>query len=203
MKLTDIGTQFKEQLIETNALLEGHFVLSSGLHSDRYVQCTKYLQYPDYTSWAAKSLADLITANVASYKGIDIVIGPAYGGIILSHALASFVGVRALFAERVDGILQLRRGQQIEENERVLIVDDVLTTGKSFVETKALVDSYNAQVSGFACLVDRREQVVDICNAPTTSLLSLKVATFSPENCPLCDKQTPLIKPGSRKELNK
>jgi orotate phosphoribosyltransferase len=202
MKSTNIETQFKKRLVETEAFLEGHFLLSGQLHSKQYIQCQKLLQHWDHISWVCEQLSDQIYGN--TNIAIDVVIGPAQGGTLLSCVLASFLRARGLFAERENGTLQLRRGQEVDSGDNVLIVDDVFTTGRSFIETKQLVEGYGGNVVGLACLVDRRSHnPLDLGELPLFSLLSLNIETFSPEGCPLCDQDVPLVKPGSRKEINK
>jgi orotate phosphoribosyltransferase len=174
-------------LAETGALLEGHFQLSSGLHSDRYVQCARLLQHPDLASQAASALAARL--DLAA----DVVVGPALGGIVMAHEVARALGVRAIFAERKDGQLVLRRGFQLAPGERVLIVEDVITTGKSAREVAALVDAAGAEVAGYAALVDRRGS-----DLPITALVAFDLQTWDPESCPNCAAGQPIDKPGSR-----
>ncbi len=175
------------------ALLTGHFLLSSGLHSPNYMQCALLLQKP----WVASQLCEALAAKLKDQK-IDVVIGPALGGIVISYELARALKVRSLFAERVDGSLVLRRGFSLEKNEKVLVVEDVVTTGKSTKEVFDIVAAQGAQVVGVASIVDRTggHNPFDV---PFTPLLKIDIKTYAPEACPLCKEgKTPAVKPGSR-----
>ncbi|KUK31773.1 MAG: Orotate phosphoribosyltransferase [Thermoanaerobacterales bacterium 50_218] len=176
----------------SGALLEGHFLLSSGLHSDRYIQCALVLQYPDL---AAKLGAEL--ARWFQDLPVDVVIGPALGGILVAYEVARALNVRAIFAEREDGVMTLRRGFSVNPGERVLVVEDVVTTGGSTREVIEVVQKAGAQLIGVGALVDRHTGTLDF-GVPFHSLLRLEIATYSPESCPLCEKGKPLVKPGSR-----
>lgn len=174
-------------------MLEGHFLLSSGKHSDRYCQCAKLLQYPDQ---AEKALG--VVAEQVRPLGATAVVGPAMGGIVPAYELARQLGIRGLFTERVDGEMQLRRGFSLSENDRVLIGEDVVTTGKSTLETVRAIEALGAKVIGFCCIVDRRAPGVEL-PLPVYSATALDVKTFEAEDCPLCGEGLPLEKPGSRK----
>ncbi len=174
-------------LKEKDALIEGHFVLSSGLHSDRYVQCAKVLQYPEIAEQFSKVLVKKIAARC------DLVISPAMGGIIIGYEIARQLKVRAIFCERENGVMNLRRGFEIKKGERCLIVEDVITTGGSTKEVIEVVKSYGGKVVGIASIINRSE-----LKNFSISLLKLKIKTYKPENCPLCKKKIPLVKPGSR-----
>lgn len=186
----------KEDLIkifkESNAMLEGHFLLTSGRHSDRYLQCALVLQEPETAEKLAKELAAKI-----SEKNIDIVIGPALGGVTLAYEIARQLKTKALFAERENGVMTLRRGFKISEGARVLVVEDVVTTGGSVLEVIDVVKEAGGQVVGVASLVDRSNGKVDF-GYPFYSLLSLEVISYEAKDCPLCEKGLPLVKPGSR-----
>ena len=177
---------------DTGALLEGHFLLSSGLHSPQYLQCAKVLQWP----WHAEWCADRLTALMGTEKP-DLVVSPAMGAIIIGHELGRSLGRRAVFVERQGAVLTLRRGFRIREGERALIVDDVVTTGGSTRETMALVENHGAIPAGVASIIDRSggqafPGVTHHC------LWSLNIPTFPPEECPLCKSGSKPHKPGSR-----
>ena len=176
----------------TGALLSGHFLLSSGLHSDRYLQSALVLQQPDIAT-------KLCAAMAASFKNdrIEVVIAPALGGVFVSHETARALGVRALFAERVNGELTLRRGFTIRQGERVLVVEDVITTGKSTRETIEVVRKAGGTVIGAASLVDRSGGKAEL-GVPYRSLVTLDVPTYTAEVCPLCKAGSAPVKPGSR-----
>ncbi|HVG18530.1 MAG TPA: orotate phosphoribosyltransferase [Blastocatellia bacterium] len=178
---------------QTGALLEGHFQLTSGLHSPRYLQCALVLQHPRHAERVGRSLA-------ARFGGeqISAVVAPAIGGIIVAHETARALGVRALFTEREAGTMTLRRGFQMEEGERVLVVEDVVTTGGSTRETIEAVTRAGGVVIGAGSIVDRSGGDVEL-GVPRAALLTLNVPAYEPARCPLCDKGVPAIKPGSRK----
>lgn len=176
----------------TGALLSGHFLLSSGLHSDRYLQSALVLQQPDIAT-------RLCAAMAASFKNdrIEVVIAPALGGVFVSHETARALGVRALFAERVNGELTLRRGFTIKPGERVLVVEDVITTGKSTRETIEVVRKAGGTVIAAASLVDRSGGKAEL-GVPYRSLVTLDVPTYTADVCPLCKAGSAPVKPGSR-----
>ncbi|GAB4300432.1 MAG: orotate phosphoribosyltransferase [Ignavibacteriaceae bacterium] len=178
---------------ETGALLKGHFLLTSGRHSDQYFQCAKVLQYPAYTEKICKG----ITEKFSSVK-IDTVISPAIGGIIVGQEVARQLNKRSVFAEREEGRLTLRRGFSLKKNERVLICEDVVTTGGSVFEVIDIVKSFDAQVAGVGFIVDRSNGKVDF-GYPQFSSVRLDAVSFLPVECPLCRQGVPVIKPGSRK----
>jgi orotate phosphoribosyltransferase len=179
-------------LKRTGALLEGHFLLSSGLHSDRYFQCARLLQHPRHAARIGRALA-----AVCRPFGADLVVSPALGGVIIGHEVGRALGVRALFTEREQGVMRLRRGFSIAEGEQVLVVEDVVTTGKSTLEAAAAVTAAGGRVVGLASIVDRSAGVV--LPYPFRSLLRLTVATYPPDDCPLCRAgKLPAVKPGSR-----
>ena len=182
-----------ELLRATGALWEGHFLLSSGLHSSRYIQCARLLQYPWHAEAVGRALAELVQGFCA-----DVVVGPALGGIIVAHELARALGVRALFAEREGEKLVLRRGFAIASGERVVIAEDVVTTGGSTLETAAVVAAHGGRVVAAASIVDRRGPAAQNLPFPLFSLVRLEIETYAPEACPLCQAGLPLRKPGSR-----
>jgi len=177
---------------KTGALLTGHFLLSSGLHSEQYLQSALVLQQPDIASKLCAALAE-------PFKGSNIqaVIAPALGGVFVSHETARALGVRALFAERVNGELTLRRGFTIRPGERVLVVEDVITTGKSTKETIEVVKQAGGVAVAAASLVDRSGGKAEL-GLPYKSLVTMSVPTYAPEACPLCKAGSTPVKPGSR-----
>jgi len=177
---------------KTGALLTGHFLLSSGLHSERYLQSALVLQQPDIATKLCLALAEHFKNS-----NIEVVIAPALGGVFVSHETARALGVRALFAERVHGELSLRRGFTIKPGERVLVVEDVITTGKSTKETIEVVRKAGGAVIAAGSLVDRSGGKADL-SVPYKSLVTLDVPTYTPEACPLCKAGSTPVKPGSR-----
>jgi orotate phosphoribosyltransferase len=177
---------------KTGALLTGHFLLSSGLHSDRYLQSAIVLQQPDIATRLGAALAENFKNDT-----IDVVIAPALGGVFVSHETARALGVRALFAERVNGELTLRRGFTIKPGERVLVVEDVITTGKSTKETIEVVKKAGGVAVAAGSLIDRSGGTANI-GVPYKSLVTLDVPTYSPQACPLCKAGSTPVKPGSR-----
>ncbi len=181
----------KKILEKTGAILKGHFLLSSGLHSDTYFQMALIFQYPEYGKAVCQQLAE----NFKREK-IDVVIGPAIGGIIISYQLAEILEARSIFAERENGKMKLRRGFEIKKGENVLLCEDVITTGSSVREVINLVEKEEGKILGIGCIVERGETEF---NYPLKSLIKVDVENYTPENCPLCKKGLPLVKPGSRK----
>jgi orotate phosphoribosyltransferase len=179
----------------SGALLEGHFLLSSGLHSPRYLQCALVLQHPSL----AERLSSELAGKLSELAGgrIDLVIAPALGGVIVGYEVGRALGVRALFTERQDGAMTLRRGFSIEAGERCLVVEDVITTGGSTREVMGVVTSLGGQVAAVGSLIDRSGGSVDL-GVPRCALAVLEVPTWSPADCPLCAAGTVAIKPGSR-----
>ena len=177
---------------KTGALLTGHFLLSSGLHSDQYLQSALVLQQPDVASKLCAALAARFRD-----QNIQAVIAPALGGVLVSHETARALGVRGLFAERVDGTLTLRRGFSIGPGERILVVEDVITTGKSTKETIAVVRMAGGVVVAAGSLIDRSGGTADL-GVPYHSLVTLSVPTYAPEACPMCTVGSVPVKPGSR-----
>ena len=178
---------------KNNALLTGHFKLSSGLHSARYLQCALVLQYPD----AAEQLARAIIAKYAGTK-IDLVVGPALGGVTIAYEVARVLGVRGIFTERDGDKVVLRRGFSIGAGERVLVVEDVVTTGLSTKEVMEVVSSHGGVVVGVASIIDRSDTKPDY-GVRFEALAKVGVKTYRPEDCPLCKQGSPAVKPGSRK----
>lgn len=180
-----------EILKECNALLEGHFLLSSGKHSNKYCQCAKLMQYPDKTE---KVIA--IVAEKVKNLGIDVVVGPAMGGITAAYELGRQLNIRAIFTERENNVMTLRRGFEIKPGEKILIMEDVVTTGKSSIETARVLESYGGKVIGIGCIVDRKVSEIEL---PLYSAVELIFDTYEADNCPLCENGSSPIKPGSRK----
>lgn len=177
----------------SNALLEGHFQLTSGLHSPQYFQCAKVLQYP-------KNASSLCNEIVQHFSGIqiDAVIAPALGGIVVGQEVGRQLDVRTMFAERKDAALQLRRGFEITRGERVLVCEDVITTGGSVKEVISIITECGGLVAGVGAIVDRSGGTVKLPEFYAT--ITMDVTTYSPNECPLCDKGIPIDKPGSRKD---
>lgn len=178
---------------KTEALLEGHFLLTSGKHSDQYFQCAKVLQYTDYNTQICEKI-------VAHFKNLEIetIIAPALGGIIVGQEVARQLGKKFIFAEREQAVLTLRRGFSLSENEKVLICEDVVTTGGSVFEVIEIVKSFGAKVVGVGFIVDRSNGKVNF-GYPQFSALKVNAISFPPDECQLCKKGIPLVKPGSRK----
>jgi orotate phosphoribosyltransferase len=175
------------------ALLTGHFKLSSGLHSEKYLQCALVLQYPHIAQMLSKDLAGKFSKNK-----IGVVIGPALGGVTLAYEAARAIGVRGLFTERQDGKMVLRRGFSVSKGEKALVVEDVVTTGGSTKEVIELIKSLGADVVGVGSVIDRSSGKIDF-GVPFESLAKVRVETFEERGCPLCKKQVPVTKPGSRR----
>ena len=178
---------------QTDALLNGHFLLTSGRHSEVYFQCAKVLQYPEY----AEELCALIADEFCD-KNISTVIAPAIGGIFVGYEVAKQLNKKFIFAEREDGKLTLRRGFEISRGERVLICEDVVTTGGSVFEVIDIVKACNAEVVGVGFIVDRSNGKVNF-KVPQLSTIKLNAASYLPEECPQCKSGAELVKPGSRK----
>jgi orotate phosphoribosyltransferase len=186
----------REELLDlfhrSGALLDGHFRLSSGLHSSGYLQCALVLQHPAY----AEALGAALGAKMHDLRP-TLVLSPALGGIVIGQEVARALGVRAIFVERHEGVLTLRRGFTIGENDRVLVVEDVLTTGGSTRETIQVARAAGGHVVGAAAIVDRSGGSARV-DVPFTALLDVSLPTYEPDQCPLCAKAVPLTKPGSR-----
>ena len=177
---------------ETKALLEGHFQLTSGLHSPHYFQCAKVLQYPKYLHLFAGEIAKHF-----AYAEIEVVISPAIGGVVVGTEVGRMMGVRTMFAERKEGVMELRRGFELRGGERVLVVEDVVTTGGSVNEVMDIVRASGATVSGVGFIVDRSNGKTQF-DAKQFSVLQMDVITYKPAECPLCASGSKAVKPGSR-----
>jgi orotate phosphoribosyltransferase len=176
----------------SGALLDGHFRLTSGLHSPGFMQCALVLQYPQHAESLGRALADRT-------RGLNptVVLSPALGGVVIGQEVGRALGVRAIFAERLDGVLTLRRGFTLAPSDRVLVVEDVLTTGGSTRETMQVASAAGGQVVGAASIVNRSGTVPQF-DVPFVALLEVALPTYEPANCPLCAQGLPVVKPGSR-----
>jgi len=186
----------KEQILdifrETKALLEGHFQLTSGMHSPQYFQCARVLQFPKYLH--------LLSGEIArhfEYNEVEVVISPAIGGIVVGTEVGRMLGARTIFAERKDGKMELRRGFEILPGERVLVVEDVVTTGGSTKEVIDLVTAVKGSLVGTGCIVDRSNGKVQF-DTKQFAVLQMEVVTHQPADCPMCKSGSAAVKPGSR-----
>lgn len=179
-----------EILKNSSALLEGHFLLTSGKHSNQYVQCAKVLRYPDKAEEILKPVAEKLKE-----MDIDLLVGPAMGGIIVAYELGRQLGKEAIFTERVDGKMELRRGFEVKPGQRIAICEDVVTTAKSSFEVKALLEALGGEVVALASIIDRTQGNVAI---EVISSIKLEIQTFDPEDCPMCKAGMEYVKPGSR-----
>ncbi len=187
-----------ELLRQSGAFLEGHFLLSSGRHSGGYCQCAQLLRFPDMAAEVLSTVAEQVRA-----LGVTKVCGPAMGGVIVSYELGRQLGVESIFSERVDGEMQLRRGFSVGGHDRVLIAEDVVTTGKSTMETVRALEALGATVVGVGCIADRRAADC-VLTLPVYAAVRLDIPNYAPADCPICgDPAAPkLVKPGSRKEIS-
>jgi orotate phosphoribosyltransferase len=190
-----------ELLRESGAMLEGHFLLSSGRHSDKYFQCARLFQYPDRAAAVLAPLAERIRAAMASGSlAVDAVVGPAIGGIVAAYELGRQLGLPAFFTERDDtGAMSLRRGFEVRAGERILICEDVITTGKSSGESAKVLEALGATIAAAACVVDRRAPGAEDPAWPLYAACKVGAANWDPADCELCKKGVPAVKPGSRK----
>ena len=182
-------------LKKTNALLEGHFILSSGLHSPKYIQCAKLLSFPLFAEKICKSLANKIKKK---YKKIDLILAPAMGGVIIGYEIGKLLKKETIFCERVNGKFTLRRGFSIKKGSKVLIIEDVITTGKSSLECVKLIKRANAKLIGFATIIDRSTKKTLKIKTGVTSHLKINVPTFNKKQLPKKLKSVPITTPGSR-----
>ena len=182
-------------LRKTNALLEGHFVLSSGLHSSKYIQCAKLLSFPHKAEKICKSLARKIKKK---FKNFDLILSPAMGGIIIGYEIGRLLKKETIFCERVKGKFQLRRGFQIKKGSKVLIIEDVITTGKSSMECVKLIKNSKAKLIGFATIIDRSSKNNLKIKKDIVSHLKISVPTYKKNNIPNELKLIPISTPGSR-----
>ena len=182
-------------LKKTNALLDGHFVLSSGLHSSKYIQCAKLLSHPHLAKGICFSLSKKIKKK---FKKIDLILSPAMGGIIIGYEIGRLLKKETIFCERVNGKFTIRRGFKIKKKSNVLIVEDVITTGKSSLECVKLIKKSKAKLVGFACIIDRSNKKNLKIKQKVIAHLKINVPTYSKNKLPTFLKSTPIIKPGSR-----
>ena len=182
-------------LKKTKALLDGHFVLSSGLHSSKYIQCAKLLSYPHLAKNICVSLSKKIKKN---YKKIDLILSPAMGGIIIGYEIGKLLKKETIFCERVKGSFKLRRGFNIKRKSRVLIIEDVITTGKSSLECVKLIKKADAKLLGFSCIIDRSNKKTLKIKQKIISHMKINVPTFKKNKLPKSLKSIPISKPGSR-----
>ncbi len=182
-------------LKKTNALLEGHFILSSGLHSSKYIQCAKLLSFPYLAEEICKSLASQIKKK---YKKIDLILAPAMGGIIIGYEIGRLLKKETIFCERVKGNFTLRRGFSINKGAKVLIIEDVITTGKSSLECVKLIKKANAKLLGFASIIDRSSKKSLKIKTKIISHLKIDVPVYSSKKLPGILKSVPITTPGSR-----
>ena len=181
-------------LKETNALIEGHFILSSGLHSPKYIQCAQLMSKPNQAIKICESLAYKIQNEFSDF---DLILSPAMGGIIIGYELGKILGKQTIFSERVNGEFKLRRDFKIKEGDKVLIVEDVITTGKSSMECSNLVTSINASIIGYACIIDRSNGKSEI-KGKIVSQVELNIPTYNKDNLPKELLSIEAVKPGSR-----
>ena len=182
-------------LKKTDALLEGHFVLSSGLHSPKYIQCAKLLSFPNLADKICKSLANKIKKN---FKKIDLILAPAMGGVIIGYEIGKILKKETIFCERVNAKFTLRRGFSIKKGARVLIIEDVITTGKSSLECVKLIKKSNAKLVGFASIIDRSSKKSLKIKNKIISHLKIDVPSYNLKNIPKSLKSIPITTPGSR-----
>ncbi|MGX4598234.1 orotate phosphoribosyltransferase [Faecalimicrobium sp. JNUCC 81] len=183
-------------LKKSDALLEGHFLLSSGKHSNRYIQCAKVLRFPQY----AEAVLSTVVEQIKDLD-IDLVVGPAMGGVIVSYELGRQLNKETVFTERKDGVMELRRGFEVKPGAKIIIAEDVVTTGKSTIETKKALEALGGEVIGVACIANRTN---DDIGMPIYSAIKLDIQVHDADECPLCkENNIELVKPGSRefKEL--
>ena len=183
-------------LRKTDALLEGHFILSSGLHSPIYIQCAKLLSYPNLSKKICLSLSKKIKKN---FKNIDLILSPAMGGIIIGYEIGKLLNKETIFAERVNGKFILRRGFKIKKKSRVLIIEDVITTGKSSLECVKLINKSKGKLLGFASIIDRsNSKSLKIKGKKIISQIKINVPSYTKKNLPNSLRQIPITTPGSR-----
>lgn len=176
---------------DSGALLDGHFVLTSGLHSPHYIEKFRVLEQPAYTEMLCKQLAENFRND-----NVTLVVGPMTGGILIAHEVAKKLGTKSIFTERVDGVMKFRRGFTIKPEDRVLIVEDIISTGGSVKEVIEAVKSYNPVIVGVGCLIDRSGGKAEF-GLPYKPLVKMDVIVYQPDDCPLCKANVPITKPGS------
>lgn len=179
---------------QTGSILEGHFELSSGVHTETYFQCAKLLQYPDIAETVGQELAKKINYDV------DTILSPAVGGIVIGYVVARSLGKRTIFVERKEGRLQLRRGFEIQKSEKIFIVEDVITTAKSALESAAIAREFGATVVGYGSIIDRSNNSTGL---DIKSLFQITPVIYQPEDCPLCKAGIEIVKPGTKAIVKK
>ena len=191
--------QILQEFTDAGAILKGHFILSSGLHSDTYIQCAKALSNPVRAEKLCSNLADKVKERLKDNLP-DLVVSPAMGGVVVGYELARQLGIPAIFCERVNGSFELRRGFEIESGAKILVVEDVITTGKSSLETFDLIKKFGGQIVGESCLINRSNDpdLEEKMGCPIISLLEVEVETFESDQVPDNLKNIAAIKPGSR-----
>ena len=185
-----------ERFKETDAFLEGHFILSSGLHSPKYLQCALALQYPSDAAKFGRAIAEHFTN-----ENIETVASPAIGGLIIGYEVAKALNVRFIWTERENGVMTLRRGFSMKKAERILVVEDVITTGGSTRECIEALEKNGAKILAAASIIDRSNGAANV-GVPRISLVSMEVPSYQPEDCPMCERGDKAVKPGSRKIQN-
>ncbi len=185
-----MGFDLEQMLLDSGALLEGHFLLTSGRHSERYIEKFRLLESPAALDAAARAMAAGIDPD-----DVDVVLGAAIGGILIAGSVARILDRRTMFTERVDGKMTLRRGFALHTADRVLVVEDIVSTGGSLLELLAVVEDAGATIERVACLVDRTIEGLHL-DVPAVVLLRMPIASWVPDDCPLCSKKIPLTKPG-------
>jgi orotate phosphoribosyltransferase len=185
--------QILEHFRDTNALLEGHFILSSGLHSPKYLQCALALQYPFDAAKFGKAIAEKFPDQL-----FETVASPAIGGLVIGYAVAQALNVRFIWTERQDGVMIVRRGFSVKENERILVVEDVITTGGSTRECIKALEELGGKVTAAASVIDRSGGAADV-GVPRIALATLEVPSYKTEECPMCQAGEIAVKPGSRR----
>jgi orotate phosphoribosyltransferase len=186
--------EIRELLVETDVIQEGHFVLSSGRHADIYMQCAKVLQYPEHAATLAAEIVEKWEDET-----IDVVIGPALGGVVLSYAVAEELEVRSIFSERKNGEMKIRRGFELKPGEKVLVVEDVVTTGGSVKEVLAVLEELDVEIVGLSSIVDRSNGQVKF-NYDFKPLLPVDIKSYKAGNCKLCEDNVPITRPGSKEK---
>ena len=181
-------------LKDTNALLEGHFILSSGLHSSKYIQCAQLLSKPSQSHQICNSLAEKIKNE---FNEVNLILSPAMGGIVIGYEIGCLLNIETIFAERVNNVFELRRGFTIPENAKVIIVEDVITTGKSSLECTHIIKNAKAKLLGFACLIDRSNKK-SLIEKKIVSQVEIDIPTYNEKNLPADLKKLKAVKPGSR-----
>lgn len=199
--LSEKDCPITQEFIESGAILEGHFILSSGLHSSVYIQCAKLFEKPSRAAKVCKMLVDKIHTTISNLNEIDLILSPAIGGIVVGYEVGRQLDINSIFCERVDDKFALRRGFEIQKGNKILIVEDVITTGKSSLETAECAKEYGGEVIAEAALVNRSSETC--LPFPIISLLELNIQHYTDDNTPEKLKLIPPIKPGSRYYLLK